>query len=275
MAGTLFIVGTPIGNLQDLTDRARTTLAGVGLVAAEDTRRTGLLLQGLGIAVPMVSLFDANEAARTPKVIAALRDGIDVAIVSDGGMPLVSDPGFRVVRAVAEAGFEARVVPGPSAAIAALVVSGLPTDRWVFEGFLPKKPGDRRRRLEALCTEERTVVLFESPRRVGALLRAIIDVLGDRPVALCRELTKLHEATIRGPASVVAAAVGDAPLRGEVVLVVGGAADQAPADPAEAVAEARALVGAGARPRDAARTVARARSLSANEIYRLLLEPPA
>ncbi len=275
MAGTLFIVGTPIGNLQDLTDRARTTLAGVGLVAAEDTRRTGLLLQGLGIAVKMVSLFDANEAARAPKIIAALRDGIDVAIVSDGGMPLVSDPGFRVVLAVAAAGFEVRVVPGPSAAIAALVVSGLPTDRWVFEGFLPKKPGDRRRRLEALRTEARTVVLFESPRRTGALLRAIIDVLGDRPVALCRELTKLHEATIRGPASVVATAIGDAPLRGEVVLVVGGAASPEPADPAEAVAEARALVGAGARPRDAARTVARARSLSANEIYRLLLEPPA
>ena len=272
MAGTLSVVGTPIGNLEDLTDRARRTLAEAGLIAAEDTRRTGALLRRLGLSVPMVSVFDANEGARVPRILAALGDGVDVALVSDGGMPLVSDPGYRVVRAAAEAGFDVRVVPGPSAAVAALVVSGLPSDRWVFEGFLPRAAGDRRRRLEALRTEPRTIVLFESPRRVASMLRAVGEVWGDREAALCRELTKLHEETIRGPVGRIAAAIGEAPLRGEVVLVVAGAPEPGPGDPDEALAEALALVGAGARPRDAARTVARARSLSANDLYRRLVE---
>jgi 16S rRNA (cytidine1402-2'-O)-methyltransferase len=272
MAGTLFVVGTPIGNLEDLTDRARRTLGQVGLIAAEDTRRTGILLAGLGVHAPMVSVFDANEASRVPRILAALAEGTDVALVSDGGMPLVSDPGYRVVRAAAEAGFAVRVVPGPSAALAALVVSGLPTDRWVFEGFLPRKAGERRRRLEALTSERRTIVLFESPRRVAGLLADLLAIMGDRQVALCRELTKLHEETLRGPAHQVAASLGDTPVRGEVVLVVAGAADPGPGDPEEALAEARALVGAGARPREAARTVARARSLSANDLYRRLVE---
>jgi 16S rRNA (cytidine1402-2'-O)-methyltransferase len=275
MAGTLFVVGTPIGNLDDLTERARATLATVGLVAAEDTRRTGRLLDRLGVDVRLLSVFDANERSRAPTIVEALRDGTDVALVSDGGMPLVSDPGYRVVRAVVDAGLEVRVVPGPSAALAALVVSGLPTDRWVFEGFLPRAAGERRRRLAALAAEERTIVLFESPRRARRLLEEVAEVLGDRAVALCRELTKLHEETLRGSAREVAAAIGETPLRGEVVVVVGGAVDAAPADHDDAVAAARALVDAGARPREAAREVARARDLSANDLYRSLVTADA
>ena len=207
MSGTLFVVGTPIGNLGDLTDRARATLASVDLVAAEDTRRTGLLLKAIGVSVRMVSLYDANEAARSTEVIAELERGHDVAIVSDGGMPLVSDPGYRVVRAAAERGVDVRVVPGPSAAIAALVVSGLPTDRWAFEGFLPRKGPARRARLAALAAEPRTLLFFESPRRTAATLADLAATFGSgREAALCRELTKLHEETIRGTLGELAAA---------------------------------------------------------------------
>src|SRR5437588_9115084 len=168
VAGTLYLVGTPIGNLGDMTDRARSTLASVSVVAAEDTRRTGSLLKRFGIDARMVSFHEANERERTEELLAALREGADVAVVSDAGMPGLSDPGFRLVRASVEAGVEVRVVPGPSAAIAALVSSGLPTDRFVFEGFLPRRAADRRRRLEELGPEPRTIVLFESPRRVAA-----------------------------------------------------------------------------------------------------------
>ena len=232
MAGTLFVVGTPIGNLADLSPRARDTLAAVALIAAEDTRRTGRLLRGLGIGVPMLSVFEGNERDRVGAVLAALTQG-DVALVSDGGMPLVSDPGYRVVRAATAAGHEVRVVPGPSAAVAALVVSGLPTDRWAFEGFLSRRAGDRAARLAAIAGDARTTVVFESPRRVGALVASIAEAMGeDRAVAVCRELTKLHETTIRGPAGEVAAALASGPPpKGEVVVVIGGAAPPA-GDPA-------------------------------------------
>ncbi|HXF73565.1 MAG TPA: 16S rRNA (cytidine(1402)-2'-O)-methyltransferase, partial [Actinomycetota bacterium] len=256
MAGTLYLVGTPIGNLGDLTERARETLARVDLVACEDTRRTGRLLRGIGVAARLVSFFEGNEARRTEELLAALREGRDVALVSDAGMPGLSDPGGRLVRAAVEAGVEVRVVPGPSAAIAALVVSGLPTDRFAFEGFLPREAGPRRSRLAALAAEPRTVVLFESPRRVRALLREVREVLGDRRVALCRELTKLHEEVLRGRASEVLAALGDRDPRGEVVLVVEGA-PAAPPSMEELVAEARALVAGGMRRRAAAVAVAR------------------
>jgi 16S rRNA (cytidine1402-2'-O)-methyltransferase len=182
----LYLVGTPIGNLGDLSLRARETLARVDLVACEDTRRTGRLLRAIGVSARLVSFFEGNEARRTEELLAALREGRDVALVSDAGMPGLSDPGGRLVRAAAEAGIEVRVVPGPSAAVAALVVSGLPTDRFVFEGFLPRRASERRARLRALAAEPRTVVLFESPRRVRALLGELVEVLGDRRVALCR-----------------------------------------------------------------------------------------
>ncbi|MGZ4150026.1 MAG: 16S rRNA (cytidine(1402)-2'-O)-methyltransferase, partial [Actinomycetota bacterium] len=224
MSGTLFVVGTPIGNLDDLTDRARETLAAVDLIAAEDTRRTGRLLQAIGgVRARLVSFHDANERSRVGEVLRALADGLDVALVSDGGMPLVSDPGYRLVHEAGAAGVAVRVVPGPSAAVAALVVSGLPTDRWAFEGFLPKKAGERGRRLAALADDPRTLVLFESPLRTRTLLAELRETFGaDRRAALCRELTKLHEEVLRGTVAELAEALGDEDLRGEVVVVVEG-----------------------------------------------------
>lgn len=274
MAGTLFVVGTPIGNLADLSDRARETLASADVVAAEDTRRTGRLLQAVGLPKrPMLSVFEANERARVDELLGALRDGKDVALVSDGGMPLVSDPGYRLVRAAADAGFGVRVVPGPSAVTAALAVSGLPTDRWVFEGFLPRKPAERRSRLDELLRDPRTLVVFESPRRVRATLAELRDLDPGRRVALCRELTKLHEETLRGTAAEVAAALGDHDPKGEVVLVIaGGPSATTPADPALALEEVRTLVAAGSKPREAARTVAAHTGLPANDLYRALVD---
>lgn len=273
MAGTLWLVGTPIGNLGDLTDRARETLAAVDLIAAEDTRRTGRLLRSFGLAPrpPMVSFFEGNERERTPELVGRLREGADVALVTDGGMPGVSDPGYRLVRAAVEAGLEVRVVPGPSAVLAALVVSGLATDRFAFEGFLPRKAGERRVRLEALRGEDRTLVLFESPRRVQALLREVADIVGDRRIAVARELTKLHEEVMRGRVSEVLAALGDADLKGEVVVVIEGATETAPPDMAACLAEADALVVGGMKKRDAARAVAHRRGVSANELYRSMV----
>lgn len=273
MAGTLHVVGTPIGNLADLSQRARDTLGAADVILAEDTRRTGRLLQGTGIAKrPMRSLFEANERARVDEVLALLREDRDVALVSDGGMPLVSDPGYRVVRAAAEAGFEVRVVPGPSAVTAALAVSGLPTDRWVFEGFLPRKAGERRERLEALAAEPRTIVLFESPRRVRALLAELDAVIGDRRSALCREMTKLHEEVVRGTPAEVVAALGDTDPKGEVVLVIEGRIDAPAADVVSALEEVRALVREGARPRDASKIVAARTGVGVNELYRAYVD---
>jgi 16S rRNA (cytidine1402-2'-O)-methyltransferase len=274
VTGTLFLVGTPIGNLGDLAPRAVETLAAVDLIAAEDTRRTGRLLAHLQlIDRPLISFFEGNERERTEEVLRRLRDGATVALVTDGGMPTVSDPGFRLVRACAAEGIDVRVVPGPSAAIAALAISGLPTDRFVFEGFLPRKAGERRARLDALSTDPRTIVVFESPKRVQAMVVEALDALGDRPAAVARELTKLHEEVIRGQLSELPAMLDVATLKGEVVVVIGGAQPSTSAEPGELVAEARALVAEGARARDAARAVAKRHGTSANELYAKLLEP--
>jgi 16S rRNA (cytidine1402-2'-O)-methyltransferase len=272
MAGVLYLVGTPIGNLADLSERARSTLRAVDVVAAEDTRRTGLLLRSAGVDARLVSMFEGNEERRAAELVRRLERGADVAVVTDGGMPGISDPGYRVVRLAIDRGIEVRVVPGPSAAIAALVLSGLPTDRFTFEGFLPRRRGERAARLRALRDDPRTIVLFESPRRVAALLREVAAILGDRRVALCRELTKLHEEVRRGAATEVLETLGDDPVRGEVVLVVEGAREAAPPDRAALLAEVRALVDGGARPRAAARAVAERQGASANDLYRALLE---
>ena len=255
-----------------MTDRARETLRAVNLVAAEDTRRTGRLLAHFGIEARMVSLFEGNEARRTEELLEELRSGRDVAVVSDAGMPGLSDPGHRLVRACVEEGIEVRVVPGPTAAVSALVVSGLPADRFAFEGFLPRRAGERRLRLREVAGDRRTLVLFESPRRVVTLLREVLAELGDRRVAIARELTKLHEEVIRGRASEVLVTIHDLGLRGEVVVVIEGSREPEALDLEELVAEARALVAAGRRKRDAAAEVARKRGASANAIYRVLVE---
>src|SRR5262245_54786365 len=273
MSGRLYVVGTPIGNLGDLSERARETLSSADLVAAEDTRRTGKLLSHAGIKTKMVSLFEGNERQRIDEVLERVRDGATVALVSDAGMPTVSDPGFLLVRAAVDAGVEVGVVPGPSAVTAALVVSGLPTDRWVFEGFLPRRGSDRRARLRALAIEPRTVVLFESPLRVATLLRDVLDELGDRRVAPAREPTKLDEGGVRGRVAEVLASVEDSEPRGEIVLVLQGA-EPPEADLGSLVDEARLLVADGMRKREAAAAVARRSGGSANAIYEELVRPP-
>jgi 16S rRNA (cytidine1402-2'-O)-methyltransferase len=271
MRGALYLVGTPIGNLGDFTDRARETLASVDVVAAEDTRRTGRLLATVGVRAKLVSFFEGNERERTRELLARLREGERVAIVTDGGMPGVSDPGFRLVRACVEEGIDVRVVPGPSAVVSALVVSGLPTDRFAFEGFLPRKAGDRMKRLRALADDPRTIVVFESPLRVRTLLRDALVALGDRRAAVVRELTKLHEEVLRGKISEVLGAIGDAGMKGEIVVVLEGA-PAGPVDVMRLLPEARELVGGGMRKRDAARAVAERHGAAANAIYRALVD---
>ena len=271
MSGHLYVVGTPIGNLGDLSDRARETLAAVDLVAAEDTRRTGKLLAHAGIRARMLSLFEGNERQRIDELLERLSEGATVALVSDAGMPAVSDPGFRLLRAAVEAGIGISVVPGPSAVTAALVVSGLPIDRWVFEGFLPRRPSERRSRLRALAHDPRTVVLFESPLRVVTLLRDVLVELGDRRAAVARELTKMHEEVLRGRVSEVLAILLDSEPRGEIVVVLEGA-ETPEASLSEMVDEAGRLVRDGMRKREAAAAVARVSGGSANEIYRALVD---
>jgi 16S rRNA (cytidine1402-2'-O)-methyltransferase len=275
VGGTLYLVGTPIGNLGDLSRRARDTLASVGLVAAEDTRRTGRLLASAGVRAKMTSFFEGNERERTEELLELLREGLDVAVVTDGGMPGISDPGYRLVRSCADEQIEVRVIPGPSAVISALVVSGLPTNRFSFEGFLPRRQSDRARRLSSLALDTRTLVVFESPVRVQILLRDILDGLGDRRVAVVRELTKLHEEVLRGKASEVLARIADAELKGEVVVVIEGAPERSAHEIDGYLDEARELVAGGMRKRDAAHAVGDRHGVSANALYRALLSESA
>lgn len=220
--GTLFLVATPIGNLEDVSARALRTLREVDLVAAEDTRHTRRLLDHFGIDVPMVSLHEHNERSRTPALLKRLEAGESVAVVTDAGSPGIADPGFPVVRAAVEAGVRVESIPGASAVIAALQVSGLPTDAFTFVGFLPVKPGARRRRLEEWSDRRETLVAFESPHRIERTLADLEAVWADRPIALARELTKLHEQVLRGTAREVREALRDEWKRGEMVLVLGG-----------------------------------------------------
>ncbi len=221
-AGTLFLVATPIGNLEDITQRALRTLREVSLVAAEDTRHTRRLLEHFGIKAHLVSLHEHNERHRTSALIERLQAGESVAIVTDAGSPGIADPGYPVVRAVVAEGLRVESVPGPSAVISALQVSGLPTDAFMFIGFLPVKPGARRRRLEECHEHRETIVAFESPHRIERCLIDLEAVWQDRPIALCRELTKLHEQVLRGSAHEVRAALRADQKRGEMVLVLGG-----------------------------------------------------
>ena len=220
--GTLFLVATPIGNLEDITPRALDTLRRVSLIAAEDTRHTRRLLDHFGIRATLVSLFEHNERARVPGLLARLGGGESVAVVTDAGSPGIADPGYPLVRAAAEAGVRIEAIPGPSAVIAALQVSGLPTDAFTFVGFLPVKPGARRKALEAYAERRETIVAFESPHRIERCLEDLEAVWGERPIALARELTKVHEQVLRGSAREVREALREDQKRGEMVLVLGG-----------------------------------------------------
>ncbi|WP_419944236.1 16S rRNA (cytidine(1402)-2'-O)-methyltransferase [Candidatus Poriferisodalis sp.] len=268
----LWLVATPIGNLGDIPERAIDVLRDVSFVACEDTRRTGLLLQRLGIGHrPLVALHEHNEAAAAPVIVERLTAGETAAYVTDAGMPTVSDPGQRLVEAVAAAGLGVSVVPGPSAPVAALAVSGLPARRWVMEGFLPRSRKARMSRLAEVAAEQRTVVLFESPRRLGATLADLAEACGaDRPAAVARELTKLHEEVVRGTLADLAVAYAEPP-KGEIVLMVGPAPPAAPTDH-QIRAELRAELDSGASARDAAVAVAQRLGVSRSRVYRLAVE---
>ncbi len=280
--GTLYLVATPIGNLEDVSRRALRVLGECALVAAEDTRRTRKLLAHYGISRPLVSCYEQNEERRIPEILAALREGRDVALVSDAGSPGISDPGYRLVRAAIEAGLPISAVPGPSALILALSLSGLPSDRFTFYGFLPRGVGDRRRVLEEAARVPHTLVFYESPHRVLKSLEQMLDVLGDRRAAVCRELTKRFEEIRRGPLSELIAGIRERAPRGEYCLVVEGAGKAEDArDREEKLREAReALARLGGRSlRDAAREVADRYGLPRREVYRIALqlrggEPP-
>jgi 16S rRNA (cytidine1402-2'-O)-methyltransferase len=262
-SGRLVVCPTPIGNLEDVTLRVLSALRDADVVACEDTRRTRVLLERYGVSATLVSYHEHNERERAAELVARMRGGEVVALVSDAGMPLVSDPGYVLVQGCVAAGLEVEVLPGPSAALAALVASALPADAWRFAGFLPRKRGAL---LEVFASPE-TVVAFESPRRVAASLTALAEADPDRPVAVCRELTKLHEEVVRGTAAELAARYAGEPPRGEVVLVVGGAPPRAGLAPAAVVA-VRRLVAAGARRRTAASVVSELTGAPANALYR-------
>jgi 16S rRNA (cytidine1402-2'-O)-methyltransferase len=266
-SGRLVVCPTPIGNLEDITLRVLSALRDADIVACEDTRRTGVLLERYGVQATLVSYHEHNERARAAELVARMRAGAVVALVSDAGMPLVSDPGFVLVQSCVAAGLEVEVLPGPSAALAALVASALPSDAWRFAGFLPRR---RAGLIEAFSGRE-TLVAFESPRRVAASLAVLAELDPSRPVAVCRELTKLHEEVVRGRADDLAARYTASEPRGEVVLVVGAAPRRDAVDDA-AIAAVRRLVDAGARPRVAAGVVAELTGGSANALYKAVAE---
>jgi 16S rRNA (cytidine1402-2'-O)-methyltransferase len=267
VTGRLVVCPTPIGNLEDVTLRVLSALRDADVVACEDTRRTRVLLERYGVSATLVSYHEHNEAARASELVARMRAGEVVALVSDAGMPLVSDPGHVLVQACVAAGLEVEVLPGPSAALAALVASALPADVWRFVGFLPRKRGA----LAAVLAAPETIVAFESPRRVAASLAVLAELDPERPVAVCRELTKVHEEVVRGTAAELAARYAESDPRGEIVLVIGGAPEGAGEEEA-AIDAVRRLVEAGARARAAAGVVSELTGVPANVLYRAVAE---
>jgi len=272
--GVLVLAATPIGRVADAPPRLAEELAGADVVAAEDTRRLRRLASDLGVEVTgrVVSYFEGNESARTPQLLEALEAGERVVLVTDAGMPSVSDPGYRLVAAAVAADIHVTAVPGPSAVLTALAVSGLPVDRFCFEGFLPRKGGERSRRLAELAAEPRTMVFFEAPHRTGAALSAMAGAFGDdRPAAVCRELTKTYEEVRRGPVGELAEWAADG-VRGEVTIVVAGAAPQSAVgtDAASLRSAVDALVDDGLTRKDAVAAVARQAGLPKREVYEVV-----
>jgi len=278
VAGTLYVVATPLGNLDDLSARARDVLGRVSCIACEDTRRTSKLLARFGLDTPTLSCHRFNERARLEPVLERLGRGEDVALVSDGGTPGVSDPGARLVDAALASGLRVSPVPGPSAVVALLSVCGFDADRFVFDGFLPHRAGERRRRLRELAAERRTVVVFETPHRILATLDDLAEILGDRVVVLGREVTKVHETILRGPAAELRPALEAGPVRGEITLVVRGAG-RGEEIPARGEADTRVLdvwreelERAGGNRRDALRAASSRLDMKRPALFRRLAE---
>lgn len=278
--GTLYVVATPLGNLEDLSPRGRAVLGDVACIACEDTRRTARLLERFGITTPTISCHRFNEAARLAPVLERLRAGEDVALVSDGGTPGIADPGARLVAAALDAGLVVSPVPGPSACIAILSASGLPGDRFLFDGFLPHRGAERRTRLRELAREPRTVVVQETPHRILDALSEIDAIFGDRAVVLGRELTKVHETLYRGTAAEIRTRLSGGEVRGEIVLAIAGANPDGPSGPTRDDRDTEALRAAwtaatSEHPDDrraALRTAARTLGVKRAELYRRLVE---
>jgi len=267
--GTLYLVATPIGNLEDITVRALRILREVPLIAAEDTRQTRKLLDRYDIHQPLISYYEHNEAARVHLLLERLRAG-DVALVSEAGMPAISDPGYDLVRAAIDAGVQVVPIPGPSAPIAALAASGLPTDQFVYLGFLPRRSADRKKLLEGVRSEPRTLIAFESPHRLLDSLDDARFVLGDRQIAVARELTKLHEEFVRGTLGEVLHHFQSTSVRGEITLVIGGASPNPPSVDLEGrLAE---ISQSNLSTRDAVATLVEETGLSRRQVYQLLLD---
>jgi 16S rRNA (cytidine1402-2'-O)-methyltransferase len=271
--GVLVLAATPIGDADDASPRLARELATADVVAAEDTRRLRRLTRDLGVEIAgrVVSYYDANESGRTPELVDALRAGCRVLVVTDAGMPSVSDPGYRLVAAAVEAGVRVTAVPGPSAVPTAVAVSGLPVDRFCFEGFLPRKSGERARRLAELAAEPRTLVFFEAPHRLAATLAALAEAFGtERAAAVCRELTKTYEEVKRGGLGALAEWAAEG-VRGEITLVVAGAPAAEAAEPGQLVDRVERLVASGTSLKDATAVVAAEAGVSRRELYAAVL----
>lgn len=272
--GFIVLAATPIGNMGDASSRLIAWLGAADIVAAEDTRRLHRLVTSLGVKVAgqIISYHEHNEAVKTAELLTQVQTGKTLLMVTDAGMPSVSDPGFRLVAAAVEAGVKVTAAPGPSAVLTALALSGLPTDRFSFEGFLPRKSGERASRLHDLSIEKRTMVFFEAPHRLEAMLRALHTAFGPaRPAAVCRELTKTYEEVIRKPLSGLLEWAETTQIRGEIAIVVGGALDADPGTPEDHVAAVNELMGQGMRMKEAVAVVAHDVHVSKRELYSAVL----
>lgn len=269
----LYVVGTPIGNMGDMSPRAVETLDSVDFIAAEDTRVTLKLLNHFGIKKPMVSYFEHNKHDKGERIIDRILAGENCAVVTDAGMPCISDPGEDLIRQCEQAGIRTVVVPGPSAVISALAVSGLETGRFTFEGFLSVNKKSRSEHLESLRSERRTMIFYEAPHKLPNTLKDLYDNFGDRRLTIARELTKLHEEIIRTTTSKAAEKYIEEPLKGEIVLILEGKKESKTSDisPEEAVAYAKKLIEGGMRPTDAAKEAAAMAGLKKNDIYKELI----
>lgn len=271
MAGTLYIVATPIGNLEDLTFRALRTLKEADLIAAEDTRHSRKLLDHYGIKTPLTSYHEHNEQAKARHLVERMQRGDSIALISDAGTPVLSDPGHRLVREAIRSGIAISPIPGPSALIAALSASGLPMERFAFEGFLPAKRKERREKLQSLRAEMRTTVFYEAPHRLGEALADMSDIFPDREIVLAREITKVHEEFLRGPAVELNAQLAGREWRGELTLMISGATSDV-ATQTELIAEIRKLKSDGMRVKDIAALLGEKYAVAKRDVYRMILD---
>lgn len=271
MSGTLYIVPTPIGNLEDITFRAVRVLKEVDLIAAEDTRHSQVLLNHYGVRTPVTSYHEHNERSKARELVERLRQGTSVALLSDAGTPMISDPGYRLMTEAIAAGVQVIPLPGPAALTAALTAAGLPTDRFAFEGFLPAKKSERRRALEALRNDPRTLIFYESPRRLKETLADMAEIFGDRDVAIGREISKVHEEFLRGRILEIIAKIELQNVRGEITLIVQGAINGALVQEQQLISEVRQLAEDGMRIKEISELLSGRHRISRREVYRLAL----